>query len=71
MKAQAIRPERQRLFWTCECGSALSAWLNHYDVAHCDCGRNWWALQPKRDGDLKIFPWPGRVKTPVADFSQN
>ena len=43
----------------CECGAVHRFSGKHYDVARAQCGRFFWALQPKRNGAMKMFPWPG------------
>ncbi len=35
----------------------------HYDRVMAKCGRKYWVLQPKRNGELKLFPWPGPALT--------
>ena len=47
----------------CPCESKGGQYLKHYDVVRCSCGKFFWALQPKRNGPLKAFPWPGRNLT--------
>ena len=46
----------------CECGSKGGAYLVHYGLMRCSCGRMHWALQPDRLGPLILFPWPGLQK---------
>jgi len=41
------------------CGERGGQYLAHYDIMRCFCGRLVWALRPKRDGKLKLFPYPG------------
>jgi hypothetical protein len=41
----------------CECGGG--AYLSHYDLMRCACGKWFWALRPKKNGPLVMFPWPG------------
>lgn len=58
------KPERAQdliyeLYLTCECGNSGMVKLRHWERLRCVCGRIWWALQPKRHGQLKLFPWPG------------
>ena len=47
----------------CPCGLIHRFVLGHYDVGAAKCGRQYWALQPERDGALKLFPWPGENLT--------
>ncbi len=55
-----IQPaQRQRLSIRCECGSHCGQTLAHYEIVKCNCGNCYWALQPRRNGPLKLFPWPG------------
>jgi hypothetical protein len=66
MSALALNPVpdaegRQCLSFKCECGLKPGQYyLKHYEVCRCQCGRFFWALQPKRSGPLKAFIWPGR-----------
>lgn len=50
----------------CECGAG-GGWrmVGHYDVLRCQCGREFWALRPRRSGPLVAFPWPGVVARPA------
>lgn len=43
----------------CDCGSKGGAYLKHYQLLRCSCGRMFWALRPKRNGPLVSYPWPG------------
>jgi hypothetical protein len=43
----------------CACGSVHHISVQHYDRVIVSCGRPYWALQPKRNGPLRMFPWPG------------
>lgn len=43
----------------CECGKPHGARLDHYQLLRASCGRIFWALQKRRNGPLKLFPWPG------------
>lgn len=43
----------------CPCGTQHRFTAKHYDVGRAQCGRFFWALQPKRNGAMKMFPWPG------------
>lgn len=47
----------------CECGKAHRLFVAHYDRVLLKCGRMVWALQPKRNGPLAMFPWPGPPMT--------
>ena len=47
----------------CGCGSTGQVVLGHYEIGRCPCGRFFWALQPKRNGPLALFPWPGPTLT--------
>ncbi len=56
------RPESpvERLEHDCTCGQKVIVTIGHYQRVMCrSCGLIWWALQPKRDGLLKLFVWPG------------
>lgn len=45
---------------TCDCGRPIVVNIEHYQRVACrDCGKIYWALQPKRNGPLVLFPWPG------------
>jgi hypothetical protein len=41
----------------CACGSKGGAYLRHYEIMRCDCGKHHWALQPDADGPFILFPW--------------
>lgn len=56
-KAEPPAPQKFRV--SCECGKKLVGVFGHYDRKICPCGRGYWALQPKREGPLAIYPWPG------------
>ncbi len=43
----------------CPCGETHTMNLNHYEVRRAECGRSYWALQPKRNSPLELFRWPG------------
>ncbi len=45
------------------CGSKGGAYLVHYELMRCGCGKMFWALRPHRDGPLVLFEWPGMPKT--------
>jgi len=47
----------------CPCGVKHLFPASHYDRFIVACGRRYWALQPKRNGELKLFPWPGENLT--------
>ena len=47
----------------CACGVKHLFPCGHYDRVIVSCGRRYWALQPKRNGELKLFPWPGENLT--------
>jgi hypothetical protein len=49
----------QMLSIACACGKTHRFELGHYGLGRGPCGRNFWALQPRRGGALKLFPWPG------------
>lgn len=50
---------KQILSVTYDCGAVHRFSCAHYTIALQPCGRKFWALQPKRGGELKLFPWPG------------
>lgn len=43
----------------CDCGNAGMVRILHWQKVRCVCNKVWWALQPKKNGPLKLFPWPG------------
>lgn len=45
--------------FSCACGKEWQQKVVHYDIIRCACGRFVWALQPKRNGPLKGYQWPG------------
>jgi hypothetical protein len=53
----------QSVQFACPCGKTHRFTVEHYDRVIVQCGRPWWALQPKRNGPLVMFPWPGRNLT--------
>lgn len=59
MKPRAAAPSTQWLTHTCGyCGKKGGAYLAHYDLLRCTCGKMFWALQPQRNGPLVIFYHP-------------
>jgi hypothetical protein len=49
-----------KLFKPCPCGKPHElAEAGHYDRFKMSCGRLYWTLQPKRNGPLVLYPWPG------------
>ena len=75
MKSKAQRPESKvqgpGTTWLAHecgfCGAKGGAYLAHYGVMRCSCGNFVWALQPRRDGPLELFPHPGFHPAPSAD----
>jgi hypothetical protein len=64
MSAEAKPVEtRQWVPLKCDCGAKTGAYLNHYDICRCVCGRNYWALRPVHKGPLVAFYWPGNYHT--------
>lgn len=47
------------------CGVKGGAYVNHYDMIRCSCGKMFWALQPQRGGPLIFFRWPGNWRSPA------
>lgn len=43
----------------CPCGKLHRVEAQHYDRMIMECKRPYWALQPKRNGPLVLFPHPG------------
>ena len=41
------------------CEAQAGAYVRHYEVLRCVCGRFFWALQPKRSGPLVLVAHPG------------
>ena len=62
-KATTTAPGTQLVSVACPCGVKHLFPANHYDRFIVSCGRRYWALQPKRNGELKLFPWPGENLT--------
>jgi len=52
-------PTTQTIGIGCACGSLHRFATKHYEVSRVACGRFYWALQPRRNGNLQLFPWPG------------
>lgn len=46
----------------CECEKKCGGYLRRYELVRCFCGRIYWALRPKRNGPMRLFPWPGDYK---------
>lgn len=42
----------------CKCGKTHSGEFTHYQIVRAKCGRSYWALQPKRNGPMKLFLHP-------------
>ena len=51
----------------CDCGSKGGAYLKHYELMRCSCGRMHWALRPTAGGPLVLYPWPGLQAQPAFD----
>ena len=56
-----IPPTPQSVEIQCVCRRTCARHMAHFEVARCVCGKDWWALQPKRNGPLVASPWPGRT----------
>lgn len=41
------------------CGAKGGQYVGHYDIVRCRCGKQFWALRPRKDGPLQFFEWPG------------
>lgn len=52
-------PVEETVTVDCACGKTHCFKIRHYDRLLLKCGRMMWALQPKRNGPLVMFPWPG------------
>jgi hypothetical protein len=50
------------------CRRTLKVYVKHYEVFRCQCGAESWALQPKRDGSLVLFPHPNGHAKPMETF---
>lgn len=61
MKPTPANPP-ERLSVKCKCGKVHTAMFTHYQVIRATCGESYWALQPKRNGPLVLFVWPGHPK---------
>jgi len=53
----------ERLTVTCECGAVHVFTLGWHEVGRAKCGHSFWALQPRKNGPLQIFLWPGPPMT--------
>jgi hypothetical protein len=49
-----------------ECGKTCGQYLQHYDRVRCTCGQYYWALQPKRNGPYKLYPWAPPIYAPKS-----
>ena len=56
-------PGPQEVSVVCTCGKTHCFNIRHYDRVLLSCVRPMWALQPKRNGPLVMFPWPGPALT--------
>jgi len=66
MKPNNPQPELQgqNCAYMCKCGKVHTVTgIVHYGKYLLSCGAAVWALQPKRNGPLKLFPWPGPALT--------
>jgi hypothetical protein len=61
-KQQRAVDVEQLFVLRCECGRNGTVRLRHYELVRCECGLVYWALRPKRNGAMKLFPWPGDYK---------
>ena len=52
------------------CGVRVFGSLKHYDIVACECGARYWALQPRRGGELKLVRHPGSVNQPTTQEAQ-
>lgn len=69
MSAKTLREPVQLPYVRLECGFCQrkgGAYMGHYDLLRCVCGRAYWALQPHRGGPLVLVPWPGRDMAEAA-----
>lgn len=58
MVERAVTPV-QSVQFACVCGREWAQRVAHYDIVMCHCGGFVWALQPKRNGPLAGYIWPG------------
>ena len=57
-------PDPEQFFRVhCPCAGGGTVYLRHYERVRCECGRVYWALKPKRNEPMKLFPWPGDPNT--------
>lgn len=47
----------------CKCGKQHTVSVYHYDAIIVDCGAQYFAVQPKRYGPMKLVPHPGQNLT--------
>jgi len=61
--------EERYLTISCQCGKKCGCYLRHYERVRCACDRVYWALRPKRNGPMQLWPWPGdpRMLTPAPE----
>lgn len=59
MSIPRVQDFEEPVAFHCDCGSKSQELLKHYGLLRCTCGKFWWALRPKRNGRLRMFPWPG------------
>jgi hypothetical protein len=55
----ATQPVLHPVALRCGCGHKQQLTVKRYDVVRCACGKFWWALQPRRNGPLRLSLWPG------------
>ncbi len=58
-KAKGVMQTQYVSFVCDRCSKRVGCNISHYGLMECMCGKEWWALQPKRGGPLVAFPWPG------------
>lgn len=67
MKRKDLAYDTQHeVYLNCECGKSKMIFIRHWERIRCVCGRIWFALQPKRNGKLKLFPWAGNGWMPTG-----
>lgn len=54
-----MRAISESLSVACPCGKTHTFCAGHYDRVLVSCGRPYWALRPRRNGPLQLYPWPG------------
>lgn len=66
-RARAEMP-RERIEHVCQCGNTIRVVIEHYQRVQCKrCDATYWALQPRRNGPLVLFPFRKPIELATDD----